>query len=123
MSASLALIALAPASAFAANQRTVLVTAPHRDDLFVRHISYKDLNLASLDGQKTLVGRVRGAVNDLCSDVGYESWEPGFNRCSHMINRAARPQIEAAFARASQIALTGSSTIPEVDLALTVPAQ
>ena len=122
MSASLALIALAPASAFAANQRTVLVTA-HRDDLFVRRITFKDLNLASLDGQKTLVGRVRGAVNGLCSDVGYESWEPGFNRCSHMINRAARPQIEAAFARASQIALTGSSTIPEVDLALTVPAQ
>lgn len=102
----------------------IVVKAP--PDVVTRHVSYADLNLAVPAGERTLVGRVRIAVNDLCGEVtgGPDgSWTA--RQLMDMCNRAswtqARPQISLAVQRARDIAMTGTSSIAAAALTISVP--
>jgi UrcA family protein len=108
--------------AFGKTGPIVVQAAP---DIVVRHISYADLNLAAPAGERTLVGRVRTAVNDLCGEAtgGSDgSWisERSMNRCNDSGWSQARPQISLAVQRARDIAMTGSSTIAATALTISV---
>lgn len=97
-----------------AGQRPIVVTSPA--ELVVRHISYADLNLASLSGEKTLKYRVGGAVRSLCDEVagpdtGDLQSTVAIMECGKDAWGQARPQMARAVARAHEIALTGTSTI------------
>jgi len=110
-----------------AGNQPIVVPAPSRDEIVVRHVSYADLNLAAAAGERTLVGRVRYAVNDLCSEVVGGSprsfmLRPAEARCSGASWDQARPQIDLAVRRAREIALTGKSSIVAAALIIAVPA-
>jgi UrcA family protein len=97
-----------------AKDRPVLVVAD--SDIITRRISYADLNLASVSGQKTLNRRVGGAIHGLCSDAtGGEdgNYVTNFSRmkCNKTAWSQARPQIAQATQRARDIAFTGASPI------------
>lgn len=109
---------LALAAPAVAQDRTVLVTAPS-EDMLIRRVSYRDLNLATSRGEKILVTRVGFAVKDLC----LESVGPGANfyaeyGCRGDVWSGARPQIKQAVRRAREVAQFGSSTIPAVAISL-----
>jgi UrcA family protein len=102
----------------------VFVTAPA--DLVTRHISYADLNLASVSGERTLERRVGTAVSDLCLDAtGGNDGSPKFKlsmiRCSGEAWNGARPQMARAVQRARDIAATGSSAIAATALTISLP--
>lgn len=104
----------------------VVLTAPASPDLVGRHISYADLNLASLEGERVLNGRVRGAVKSLCSettgrDDGSFTVRSTIKKCDDTAWDEARPQIERAVQRAHDIALTGASTTAAVAITIAIP--
>jgi UrcA family protein len=100
----------------------VFVTA-EQSDYVTRRVSYADLNLASASGQRSLHGRVRGAVRGVCTEVtggGATSiYLRDYARCSTEAWGGARPQITRAIKRAQDIALTGSSTIASTAITIT----
>jgi UrcA family protein len=102
----------------------VFVTAPV--DVVTRHISYADLNLASVPGERALQRRVGTAVTDLCLDAtGGNDGSPQFKlsmiRCSGEAWSGARPQMARAVQRARDIAATGSSSIVAAALTISLP--
>jgi UrcA family protein len=114
----------AVASPSVAQPPSVFVTAPA--DVVTRHISYADLNLASVAGERALDHRVGGAVSDLCLDAtGGNDGSPDFKfsmkRCSGFAWKEARPQMDRAIQRARQIASTGSSSITAAALTISLP--
>ena len=116
------LAAMSPSAA--AKGRQIVVTAP--SDELVRHVSYADLNLASVDGQTTLNGRVDGAVADLCSEAtgardGNARLAVAIRFCAIGAWDGARPQIARAVQRARDIAATGSSTIAATAIVIALP--
>jgi UrcA family protein len=109
-----------PASAKA----PIVVVAPA--DIVTRHISYADLNLASLAGEETLKARVGGAVRSLCDEtVGGEdgslTWKFATKHCLSSAWDQARPQISSAADRARDIATTGTSTIAAAAIVIKLP--
>jgi UrcA family protein len=101
----------------------IVVTAP--PDTVVRHVSFADLNLAVPAGERTLVGRVRTAVNDLCGEVtggsdGSWTGQRTLNTCTDSGWDQARPQISLAVQRARDIAMTGTSSIAATALSISV---
>jgi len=116
------LMALAPP----AYGRSGPVYVVGREDVVSRHISYADLNLASVAGERTLNRRVGTAVNGLCLDVtggndGSTTFKYSMARCNGHAWSGARPQIAAAIQRAREIASTGSSTISATALTISLP--
>jgi UrcA family protein len=102
----------------------VFVIAPA--DLVTRHVSYADLNLASIAGERALDRRVGTAVTDLCLDAtGGNDGSPKFKmsmiRCSGEAWSGARPQMTRAVQRARDIAATGSSSIAATALVISLP--
>ena len=89
----------------------VVVTAPH-SDLPTRRVSYADLNLAALDGQRVLHTRLDSAVNGVCTDGGFPATELGFVECRLHAWSGVRPQVANAIQRATEIATTGHSALP-----------
>lgn len=66
-------------------------------------VSYYDLNLATLAGERTLHRRVGGAVERVCLyDEGrwYGLAVPDYNQCANRAWRGARPQMIGAVYRA-----------------------
>jgi UrcA family protein len=119
--AAIAVTATTPAFARSA---PVFVIAP--TDVVTRHISYADLNLASVSGERTLERRVGTAVSDLCLDAtGGNDGSPKFKlsmiRCSGEAWNGARPQMARAVQRARDIAATGSSAIAATALTISLP--
>lgn len=113
--------AMSPADAKPRNGKTDTVYGQRIDhDAPTRIVSYRDLNLATLAGEKTLNGRVRGAVRIVCS----ESVPGGDFRqeyaCHNFAWSGARPQIARAVMRAREIASTGTSAILPVAITLSV---
>ena len=95
-------------------ERPVIVVA--NPDILTRHISFADLNLASLSGERTLNSRVVGAINGLCSEAtggedGSFMTTLANRKCSNSAWSQARPQIAQATQRARDIAFTGVSPI------------
>ncbi|SNS18119.1 UrcA family protein [Sphingomonas laterariae] len=78
---------------------TTIMAAP--DGTRNVRISYRDLDLASADGQKALAARVRKAGRVACdADDAVSSFDPARRACVHDAYAGARPQMAAAIARA-----------------------
>jgi UrcA family protein len=106
--------------ALAKNQPVVVVANP---DIVTRRISYADLNLASVSGERTLKHRVSGAISGLCSEAtggqdGYYVTGLARMKCNKTAWGQARPQIANGVQRARDIALTGTSTIAAVAITI-----
>jgi UrcA family protein len=116
--ASTALVIIVGAAGAAVAQppaRTATVIGQRPDDGLSVRVSYRDLNLASLQGEKTLNRRVGGAAEFVC--------EPHFDSmdrtaCVSYAWRGARPQIAQAIQRARELASTGTTSIPLVAIAI-----
>jgi len=103
-----------PFASATAKERPVVVTAPA--DLVVRHVSYKDLDLAEPDGKWALYERVGFAIGDVCTeanhfDNGSFAFRSGLKQCSNTAWDNANPQIARAVQRASELAGTGKTSI------------
>lgn len=107
----------AAASPVEARTRPIVVTGPSLDTV-TRRVSYRDLNLASLPGEKTLRLRVRGAVVGVCSEVALSQEDIS---CRSDLWSATLPQINRALARAREIAQYGSSAVPAVAITVAFP--
>lgn len=107
----------AAASPVEARTRPIVVTGPSQD-MVTRRVSYRDLNLASLPGERTLNRRVRGAVIGVCSEI---SLSDNDINCRSDLWAATLPQIDRAVARAREIAQYGSSAIPAVAITIAFP--
>ena len=107
-----AMVALAFPSAAQSQTRDVIVTAP-AGDVVTRRVYHRDLNLASLPGERILFRRVNLAVKGMCREIvgpGIVSWFDE-NGCRADAWDSARPQIRRAVRRAHDIALHGKSSI------------
>ena len=82
-------------------------------------VSYRDLNLASLAGEQTLNRRVGGAARFVCEPGPAALNDRGFSDCVTYAWKGAKPQIALAVQRAHEIAMTGTSSIPLVAIAVT----
>jgi UrcA family protein len=69
-------------------------------------VPYGDLNLQVATGRRTLHGRVGRAVRNVCN-FGTDSMSNDYRLCSAGAWKGARPQIDAAMAKATQLALHG----------------
>lgn len=113
------LFAMTPAAV--ARERPVVVIAP-ASDLPTRRVSYADLNLASLAGEKTLLTRVSRAVKWVCMEsVGPSPLYYAEQGCRSYAWRGARPQIDRAMQRHREIASTGTSLIAVAAISIAAP--
>lgn len=110
--------ATAPA---AAKQRPIVVTAT-AEEIPIRLVSYRDLNLAKAHDEKVLISRVRFAARDVCTEsVRYDTaFGTEFSACRNQAWRGAEPQIERAVERARQIASNGWSAIAPVAISISL---
>ena len=70
-------------------------------------VPYRDLNLATREGEKALILRVSNAVERVClGDEGrwYGMTQPDYLSCTEKSWRGARPQVIGAVFRARQLA-------------------
>ena len=76
----------------------------------IERVAYGDLNLAESADRKTLFGRVGGAVRNVCNfdAVGIAN---DYRTCAGLAWKDARPQIDAALAKADQLAANGHSSV------------
>lgn len=115
-STTLALIVGAAGAAVAQppSSRVTVIGHPVEEGDSVR-VSYRDLNLASAKGERRLNRRVASAAQTVC-----EPYFSDFERtsCQDYAWTGARPQIAMAVQRAKEIAMTGTSSIPLVAIAI-----
>jgi len=101
----------------------IIVAAP---EVVARHVTYADLNLTSLPGERTLNRRVGAAVNSLCAEAVGEA-DGSFTvkyaalGCHNSAWNQARPQINRAVQRARDLASTGTSNIAAVTIMVAAP--
>ena len=106
------------APAVAKQPKTVVVTAPDAD-IPTRRVSYRDLNLVTLAGERTLNRRVGQAVRSVCFEsVGTEAAFQLEFSCRKESWDGARPQIARAIQRARDIAQNGYSAIAPVAITI-----
>lgn len=111
----------AAAAPAVAKQRPITVTAT-ADDIPVRYVTYRDLNLAMDRDEKILVTRVRYAAKDVClgfMPVG-SNIKSDFMACRATAWDGAEPQINRAVVRAREIATNGWSSIAPVAIKISV---
>jgi UrcA family protein len=72
----------------------------------IERVPYGDLNLQASTGRKTLYGRVGRAVRNVCN-FDMTGISSDYRVCSAGAWKGARPQINAAMARSSQLASRG----------------
>ena len=112
------LLVMAPSAS--GREEPVVVEGPS-DRLPTTRVSYADLNLATMAGEKTLNHRVAGAVSTVCEEASLASDIYAEPACRRFAWTGARPQIAQAVQRAHDIALTGSSTIAATAITIAVP--
>jgi UrcA family protein len=113
-------LAASPALAMG-EQKPVVVTAQPEDVVPTRRVSYRDLNLANREGEKTLYHRVSKAVSDVCQEsTGTNAFIFVTQSCKTHAWRGARPQMALAIQRAREIAMTGHSNIGLVAIQISV---
>ena len=120
-SGTVAFAALAAATPVVGQNDPVTITAPKaaEEEVPTRRVSYRDLNLASMEGERILVRRVKVAVREVCP---FNSGSGRIDReCRDFAWNGAKPQIDRAVLRARQIAATGTSNIAPVAIAIMVP--
>jgi UrcA family protein len=108
-----AVLASMPVAAAAPPARLVdreVVVVAERPDQVTRHVSYADLNLASVAGERALNRRIQGAVRGICSEAMGSSETRDDARahrgCSKEARSSARPQVALAVQRARDLAAT-----------------
>lgn len=114
-STALVLIVGAAGAATAQSTPSATVIGQRPDDGLSVRVSYRDLNLASARDERILNRRVGSATHVVC--------EPHFSNleradCVSYAWRGARPQIAMAVKRARELALTGTTSIPLVAIAI-----
>jgi len=119
------LLAAAPALA---RPEPMVVTAQRTVDLPTQRVSYRDLNLAAAQDQRTLERRVGRAVKQVCRIEDYHASKSLrsyaiYLQCSDFAWGGARPQVAAAIDRAHALALNGSDAVAVGSLAITVSAR
>ena len=105
----------------AAQNRPVVVYG-ELQQAHVERVPYGDLNLAASADRKTLYGRVGSAVRNVCNfnAVGIAT---DYRTCAGLAWEDARPQIDAALARANRQAATGQSSIAAGAIIIGAPAR
>lgn len=97
----------------AAQEKPVVVYAEPQEDVRTERVTYADLNLTQLRDQRKLKVRVAGAVQRVClfenSRIGLQ--DRGYYHCAGDAWNNVNPQIAQAVARATEIAMTGHSSI------------
>ena len=89
------------------------------EDQAVSHVSYADLDLASIGGESALRARVRAAVRSNCASLADRSSDIfAEGTCRSASSKEVGPQIERAVRRARELAATGTSPIPPVAIAI-----
>jgi UrcA family protein len=111
------ILLVSPASA---NPRDVTITARAADaEQLQKRVSYRDLNLAVSEGQRTLHHRVRRATAFVCAPLfSGGSYDRDYHDCRDYAWNGAKPQMTQAIRRAEEIALAGRSSIPPVAIAV-----
>lgn len=89
-------------------------------DVISKRVSFADLNLASVQGERTLYRRVGNAVGWVCrqavpTPILYER-----QGCSSASWEDAAPQIDRAIQRAREMAANGSSSIAATAITISV---
>lgn len=118
-SAALALIVGAAGAALAAPPESATVIGQRFEEGLSKAVSYRDLNLASLAGERTLNRRVGGAARAVCEPGHSSTNDRDFSDCIAYAWGGAKPQIALAVQRAREMAMTGTSSIPMVAIAVT----
>lgn len=103
------------ANAASPSDEPVIVRAQPGELPPTRRVSYADLDLATLAGEKTLYSRVSGAVREVCVEANL-SIANGV--CRRFAWSGAKPQMKQAIARARDIAANGFSTIAPVAISI-----
>lgn len=96
------------------SERVTIVGQRIEPGMSVR-VSYRDLNLASIPGERTLNRRVGRAADFVCRGH-YDFLEQ--TSCESYAWNGARPQIALAVKRARELAMTGTTSIPLVAIAI-----
>lgn len=125
MTKSLGLAILAATSAVlavsspAASAKDLTVTGQRpSEDHLVERVSYRDLNLAAVPGQRTLERRVRKATHTVCAPLYTGGPDLNYSDCRSLAWAGAKPQMALAIERAQQIAANGRSDLPEVAISI-----
>jgi UrcA family protein len=119
--ASTAVVIIGGAATAALAQHQTTTVVGERPSEYTRsvRVPYADLNLAAARDQRILNRRVGGAARDVCSPNDAASLsDHGFADCVSGAWNGAKPQIALAIRRASEIAETGTSSIPMVAIAI-----
>ena len=74
----------------------------------VRVVNFSDLDIATPDGERTLMRRVRGAVGSVCAPAGNFVAETS---CRNYAWRGARPQLALALEQARTNTSLASATL------------
>ncbi|WP_294172290.1 UrcA family protein [uncultured Sphingomonas sp.] len=111
--------ATAPASAQAPLQ---VIGERTQDDQITERVSHRDLNLANASGQKRLTSRVRSAVGMVCAPLDFTGLRTQRQACRSVAWQGAKPQMARAIARAEQLAASGTTSLPEVAIAVRAPS-
>lgn len=105
-------------AAATAQEVTVVTDRADEPEYLTERVTYDDLKLETRDGQHVLNRRVRRASVNVCKPV-LGTQANGI--CRNYAWRGAKPQIDLAVTRAKEIALTGTSSIAPVAIAITAP--
>ena len=99
-------VAAASLSVPALGQSTVEVEGRRVDPANQRIVHYADLNLATAQGEKTLMSRIRFAVRDLCIEgINYSPIDAADARlCKSQAWGSARPQLDRLLTEARSVA-------------------
>lgn len=103
----------------AQNRPVVVYGEPQQAN--IERVAYGDLDLTRSSDRQTLFGRVGSAVRNVCNfdSVGIAS---DYRACASLAWKDARPQIDAAFARADRLALNGQSLLAAGAITISAPA-
>jgi UrcA family protein len=96
---------LGSSSAWAGNPAEPVVVTATRDSATTRYVSHRDLDLQLALDQRRLDQRVGSAIKDVCAIGDYHAKRTitassDYHGCSKLAWNGARPQIDAAIARA-----------------------
>ena len=108
-----ALLTLSAVPAFAEPVVTGQRSTFDDDGRLTRNVGFRDLDLASAAGQKTLVRRVSGAVREVCRPAGDPLSE---SYCQSYAWRGARPQIELALNQARSAPALAQATLSTITI-------
>lgn len=122
LATTLTLVAAVGATPASAQASLQVVAKRVQDDQITQRVSHGDLDLGSASGQKRLTFRVRSAVGKVCAPLDGTNLRMRQQHCRAVAWQGAKPQIERAMTGAQQLAATGTTSLPEVAIAVRAPS-